>query len=306
MEDQPEADRSTGAQEAIGVVVIGDDESVAPYLRSLERLSRARVIGLLDRSKDRADAGETVHRSTDDPAIAVGWDGVDAFIHCGPLARDPDPVALVAASKKPVFFDSRGGRERTDAQTVRACIEAGEIGRVVFARFAAGNRSGVDPHIARAGGKQLAWQHQPQVLDMLGWWIGEHPNTAFAQRNHGYESVTVRYADGATAVCDISTAGPSYRELVVVGTMASMSLAWADHTSVLLPVDGSGPQYFDGSPSLDAVLDAWLRSVGNGTAPIVEASELRAAIALEEAIELSVTSGLVADVKSSRDNRSEA
>lgn len=305
MENSPHSDPTTATPGATGVVVIGDSETARPYLRALANLSRARVIGLLDLSKaNEAAADTTVHLRSTDPTAADRWEGVDAFIHCGPLASAPDSVAVVTASEKPVFVDSRGGRHRADARTVRARIEAGEIGRVVFARFAAGNLSDDASTTARSGGEQLGWQRRAHVLDMLGWWIGDDPDTVYAQRNQDYESITVRYADGATAVCDISSVGPSYREVVVVGTSAAMSLTWADHTSVLLPVNGTGPRYVDRSASLDAVLDAWLESVRTGTAAILEASEFSAVIALDEAIELSVTSGRVADVKASRDNGS--
>ncbi|MEX2422488.1 MAG: hypothetical protein WD990_00785 [Acidimicrobiia bacterium] len=293
MEDSPQSDPTTTAEGATGVVVIDVGGSAQPYLRVLTNLSRVRVIGFLDLSNANGDAaGATADLRSTDPRIATEWDGVDAFVHCGRLAGDPESVAVVAASGKPLFVDSRAGRRRADAQTVRACIETGEIGRVVFARFA-------------AAGEHFAWQQQAHVLDMLGWWIGEEPDTVYAQRNHDHESVTVRYVDGATAVCDISSAGPSYREVALIGESASMSLTWADHSSVLLS-NGAAPQYLHGSPPLDAVLDAWLDDVRTGTAPIIDASELEAAVALDGAIELSFASGQAAKVKAPQDDGSRA
>jgi predicted dehydrogenase len=310
MAHAPQSASKVASPEATRVVVIGDAASAEPYLAALAKLRRVLVTGFVDRSAPEhrgADGTRAAHlRSTRDPATAAEWDDVDAFIHCAPLARDPEPAAVVATSGKPVFVDSQGGRQRSDARTVRACIEAGEIGRVVFARFAAGNRSDDASASGYSNTEQLQWQQRAHVLDMLGWWIGDEADTVFAQRNHDHESVTVRYVDGATAVCDISTAGPSYREIVVIGTTASMSLSWADHTSVLLPADGTNRRYVDGAASLDAVLDEWLVSVRAGTAPVVDALELTAAVALDEAVELSVTSGRATHVETSRDDGSHA
>lgn len=305
MENPPQPDPTTATRDATGVVVIGDAEYGEPYVRALTKLSQARVIGLLVPSgQNGAAADSTIARSTDDPSVAAEWDGVDAFVHCGPLDGSPESIAMVTAASKPVFLDSQGGRQRADARTVRACVEAGEIGQVVFARFAVGGRPDDVSTTAQAGRDRLAWQQRTHVLDMLGWWIGDDPDTVYAQRSHDYESVTVHYADGATAVCDISSAAPSYREVAVVGTSASMSLTWADHANVLLPAKGSGAQYLDGSPSLDTVLDEWLVRVRAGTAPNLDTSGLVAATALDEAIELSIRSGRVANVTTSWDDGS--
>lgn len=278
---------------------------------------------------------------TNDLAEALAWPGVDACIVCTPNFTHEDIALRVAAAGKHLLiekpltttvpaakrvvaaFEESGTvvmaahthRFYDYARTVAESIGSGSIGRPVFARLALlggwiwpdWRAWVVDP--AKSGGHAL--HNGVHLLDLVTTWIQDEPRTVHARGRkatapelgiYDYLEMTVEYAGGATAVCEMSRghrpASLDRRDLLVVGTDGVLQLpadAWGSTaitesgTSLVLPRADNG---------FAVQLAAWLDSVAGGAAAMTPADAVLA-VALGVAAERSIESGVpvpVADV----------
>lgn len=269
-------------------------------------------------------------RWTTDLQQALAWPDVDGVILCTPndthlslglavaaagkhlLAEKPLATTVADALQMTEAF-AAAGRVVAAAHThrcydysvsVKDSIDAGAIGSPRLARLAIlGDWIWNDWHswmidARRSGGHSL--HNGVHLLDVVTWWLGQQPLTVYARGRrqtdaelgiYDYLEMTVGYAGGATAACEISRGHRflplGYRELMVAGSDGIIEGEW----------DGEGPLAFGatgvraipaaGRDAFTAQLGAWL-SAAEGADPLVTADEAILAVAMGVASELSL------------------
>lgn len=198
------------------------------------------------------------------------------------------------------------------ANAIRDVIRGGDIGVVRHVRFSALNGwiwadwRGWQIDAEGSGGHAL--HNGVHALDLVTWWIDDVPVGVHASGRKqsaaqldifDYLVITVRYASGATAVCEFSRASRpralSYRDVVVAGAEGVARLPW-DGEGLRLHAVGR-PGVLPAVPEpFEAQLRAWIgRILGADTASVGAADGVRA-VALAEAAERSMASGALIDL----------
>ena len=268
--------------------------------------------------------------ATTDLAEALSWPGVDGAIVCTPNGSHGTIAMAVAAAgkhlmiEKPLATTTEEGRTVVEAfrdrglvlatahthrvydysMAVKAALDSGQVGDplVIRATLLGGwiwgdwNAWVLDP--ARSGGHQL--HNGVHLLDLVTWWMGAQPDSVYARGRrqtaselpiYDYLEMVLRFPGGKVAHCEMSRAHRpgtvNHRDVLVIGTEGTISLPWDAEQSLvfgeqgvtgLLPVSGS---------AFTRQLDAWL----DGT-PIAGGAEGLAAVAMAEAADLSMATGL--------------
>lgn len=270
---------------------------------------------------------------TTDLAEALAWPGVDACIVCTPnwthrqiavavaeagkhlliekplatSVADALAVAQVFSAAGVVLMAAHTHRFYDYARTVKAAIEEGAIGQPVFVRLAILGgwiwpdwRAWVlDP--ARSGGHAL--HNGVHLLDLATWWIGGQPVSVFARGRkataaeldiYDYLEMVVRYADGSTAVCEMSrghrTGSLNVRDVLVLGTEGTLTLPWDGDSSIVLAEQGAGLVPAAGRDGFAVQLTAWIDAI-NGAAAAMSPAEAVNAVAMGVAAERSIVTG---------------
>ena len=263
----------------VGAGFIADSHIRA--LAAEPRASLAGVVDV-DRARARAFAyanGNAPYSS--DLADALTWPEVDAVIVCTPNhTHVPIALEVAAAGKhllveKPLATTVAGARQVVDAfatagrvvaaahthrsydygVAVRSVIESGTIGRPVAARLSIlggwiwpdWQAWVLDPE--RSGGHSL--HNGVHLLDLVTWWLGDEPLSVYARgrrqtaaelRIYDYLEMSIEYARGGTAVCEMSRAHRpgsfSYRDIMVAGTVGVIEQGWDDESSLLFTEQG--------------------------------------------------------------------
>ena len=283
-------------------------------------------------------------RRSGDLAEALGWPEVDAVIVCTPNDTHAGIGATVAGAGKHLLVEkplattvadarmladrfSAAGRVLAAAhthraydygQTVKQTISSGAIGRPVFVRLAIlggwiwpdWNSWIVDPR--RSGGHAL--HNGVHLLDLVTWWLGGQPATVFARGRkqtaaelhiYDYLEMAVRYADGATAVCEMSRAhrpgSLGQRDLLVAGTDGIISQEWDGESAMLFGEGGTVLVPAAGRDGFAVQLESWLDAIRGGTpggggsgpgrTPAMPVADAVRAVAMGVAVEESITSG---------------
>jgi predicted dehydrogenase len=326
------------------VAVIGTGFVADLHLAAIGRLPNAELVGVLDVDPQHAAATAQANggiRWTAGLDELTAWPDLDACVVCTPsdthasigavlasagkhvLMEKPlaittaDAAALVDAfaERDLVLMGAHTHRFNDYAMTVKAILDTGDVGNVVFARLAmlggwiwpGWQHWVLDPD--RSGGHAL--HNGTHVLDLVTWWIGDRPITVYAQGRkqtaaeldiHDYESIVVRYEGGATVVCEISRGNQprslEYREVFVQGTHGSLSLPWDAEGSLVFDGDGTSALPGDGQKGFTRQLASWLAAIRDGQPPDVTAEDAARAVALGVAAERSLDSGQAIDVRS--------
>ena len=268
-----------------------------------------------------------------DLAAALEWPGVDAVIVCTPNDTHARLGAAVAGAGKHLLVEKPLATTVPDARlladrfaaaglvlaaahthrcydygrTVKRAIDAGAIGRPVFVRLAIlggwiwpdWSAWAADP--LRSGGHAL--HNGVHLLDLATWWLGDMPASVFARGRrqtaeqlgiYDHLEMVVRYAGGATAVCEMSRAHRprsfGQRDVLVAGTDGILEQAWHDESSLLFAEDGTTPVPAAGGDGFTAQLDAWLEAI-RGAPPLMPHQDAVRAVAMGVAAERSIARG---------------
>jgi predicted dehydrogenase len=266
-------------------------------------------------------------------AEALAWPGVDAVIVCTPndthealalevaaagkhLLVEKPLATTVAGARRVVEAFGSAGRTVATAHThrsydygraVRAVIESGTIGQPVVARLSVLGgwiwpdwRAWVlDPE--RSGGHAL--HNGVHLLDLVTWWLGDEPRRVYARgrtqtaaelRIYDYLEMTVEYASGGTAVCEMSRAHRpgsfGYREVFVAGTTGLIEQGWDAESSLLFTEQGLQLVPAAGGDGFARQLAGWLDTI-EGAEPLMTPDDAVLAVALGAATELSIARG---------------
>jgi predicted dehydrogenase len=272
-------------------------------------------------------------RQTADLAEALGWPGVDAAIVCTPNDTHAGVGAAVAAAGKHLLVEkplattvadarrladrfAAAGRILVAAHThrfydygraVHETIRSGAIGRPRRVRLAIlggwiwpdWSAWVADP--ARSGGHAL--HNGVHLLDLATWWLAAEPVTVYARgrrqtaaelRIYDYLEMVVSYADGASAVCEMSRAhrpgSLSQRDLLVVGTEGIIAQEWDGESSLVFGETGTALVPAAGGNGFAAQLDSWLDAIG-GAPPAMPVGDAVRAVAMGVAVEESIATG---------------
>jgi predicted dehydrogenase len=264
---------------------------------------------------------------------ALGWPEVDAAIVCTPNNTHAAIGATVAAAGKHLLVekplattvaDARRLAERFAAaglvlaaahthraydygRTVKRAITAGAIGRPVLVRlaFLGGwiwpdwNAWVLDPR--RSGGHAL--HNGVHLLDLATWWLDGEPTTVYARGRrqtaaeleiYDYLEMVVGYADGATAVCEMSRAhrpgSLAQRDVLVAGTDGIISQEWDGESALLFGEGGTAPVAAAGRDGFAVQLESWLDAI-RGAEPAMPVADAVRAVAMGIAVEESIASG---------------
>jgi predicted dehydrogenase len=273
-------------------------------------------------------------RQTGDLAEALAWPDVDAVIVCTPNDTHARLGTAIAATGKHLLVekplattvaDARllaeefagAGRVLVAAHThrhydygraVKETIESGAIGRPAHVRLAIlggwiwpdWSAWVTDP--VRSGGHAL--HNGVHLLDLATWWIGGEPVSVYARgrkqtaaelRIYDYLEMVVSYADGATAVCEMSRAhrpgSLGQRELLVTGTEGVISQEWDGESSFLFTESGTTLVPAAGGNGFAAQLESWLDTIG-GAPPAMPVRDAVRAVEMGVAVEESIATGL--------------
>lgn len=270
-------------------------------------------------------------RWTTDLAEALAWP-VDAVVVCTPnhthraigvdiaaagkhlLVEKPLATTVGDAQQLAAAFAASGStlmaahthRFYDYARTIKREITSGAVGRPVFARLALlggwiwpdWRAWMIDP--VASGGHAL--HNGVHLLDLVSWWFDDRPDAIYARGRkqtaaelgiYDYLEMTVEFASGGTAVCEMSRGHRptriDRRDAMVIGTDGVLSMPpdqWGaplitdDQTAALPPAAGNG---------FVAQLDAWLTTVAGGPAAMTSDEAVTATalgVAAERSIEL--------------------
>ncbi|WP_026876574.1 Gfo/Idh/MocA family protein [Jiangella gansuensis] len=250
-------------------------------------------------------------------ATTLAEAGVHALVE-KPLATDPAVAARLAHA-----FDERGlvlaaahtHRFAEYSNAIKQAIDDGEVGRPVHARltFLGGwlwtDWRNWQINRQRSGGHGL--HNGVHLLDLVTWWLGDEPTHVHAQGRkqsaaqlevHDHLLMTVGFASGATAICEMSRANHprhiSYRDAVVVGTEGTLRVPWDGEAPLLFTEGVTRPVGGGASPFLKQAA-AWVAAVRGEQAPAVTGADGLRAVVLGVAAERSMATGdvvAVADV----------
>jgi len=277
---------------------------------------------------------------TTDLAEALAWPSVDACIVCTPnwthrqiavavaeagkhlliekplatTVADARAVAETFAAAGVVLMAAHTHRFYDYARTVKAAIDSGDIGQPVFVRLAILGgwiwpdwRAWVlDP--ARSGGHAL--HNGVHLLDLATWWIGGQPVSVYARGRkttaaeleiYDYLEMVVRYADGSTAVCEMSrghrTGSLNVRDVLVLGTEGTLTLPWDGDSSIVFAEQGVGLVPAAGRDGFAVQLTAWIDAI-NGAAAAMSPADAVNAVAMGVAAERSIVTGQPVEIAS--------
>lgn len=275
---------------------------------------------------------------TDSLAEALAWSGADAFVVCTPnhtheaigtavlgasrhlLIEKPLATTVAAAERLAASAAATGAtlmaahthRFYDYARAVKRTIDDGDVGRPLLVRLALlggwiwpdWNAWVLDP--AKSGGHVL--HNGVHLLDLVTWWMDDAPVTVYARGRRqtaaeldidDYLELTVGYAGGGTAVCEMSRAHrPSSvdrRDVLVVGTDGVLSLPPEQWGSPLVREGGTATLPAQGGNGFAVQLDAFLDAI-DGAPPAMTPAEAVQAVALGAAAQRSIETGQPVDL----------
>ncbi|MEO3822664.1 Gfo/Idh/MocA family oxidoreductase [Actinomadura sp. B10D3] len=221
--------------------------------------------------------------------------------------------AFAAAGR--VLMPAHSHRHYDYARTVRDVVRSGELGTVELVRLSIlggwiwPDWRGwmLDP--VRSGGHAL--HNGVHLLDLVTWWTGGTPETVYARGRrqtaaelgiHDYLEMTVGFADGATAVCEMSRghrpASFARRDVMLAGTGGILTIPWDAEAGTVTDESGTALLPPGGTDGFAAQIAAWADAVAGGP-PAVTGADGLFAVAMGVAAERSIASGRpvrVADV----------
>ncbi|SFP18271.1 Gfo/Idh/MocA family oxidoreductase [Actinomadura madurae] len=269
-----------------------------------------------------------------DLAAALAESGASGCVVCTPNDTHADLTVQIAEAgahlliEKPLAVDVAGARRAVEAfaaagrvlmpahshrhydyaRTVRDVVRSGELGTVELVRLSIlggwiwPDWRGwmLDP--ARSGGHAL--HNGVHLLDLVTWWTGGTPETVYARGRrqtaaelgiHDYLEMTVGFADGTAAVCEMSRghrpASFARRDVMVAGTGGILTIPWDAEAGTVTDESGTALLPPGGTDGFAAQIAAWADAV-TGAPPAVTGADGLLAVAMGVAAERSIASGL--------------
>ncbi|GGV40912.1 inositol 2-dehydrogenase [Actinomadura cremea] len=207
-----------------------------------------------------------------------------------------------------VLMPAHSHRHYDYALTVRDVIRSGELGDVDLVRLSIlggwiwPDWRGwmLDP--SRSGGHAL--HNGVHLLDLVTWWTGDTPESVYARGRrqtaaelgiYDYLEMTVRFAGGAVAVCEMSRGHrpTSYarRDVLVTGTGGTLSLPWDAESGTVTDESGTALLPPAGTDGFATQMAAWADAVTGAPATVTGADGLLA-VGMGVAAERSIATGL--------------
>lgn len=193
------------------------------------------------------------------------------------------------------------------ALAVKAVLDSGEIGEPRLIRLAIlggwiwGDWSAwvLDPGLS--GGHAL--HNGVHLLDLVTWWMGRRPDSVYARGRrqtasdlpiYDYLEMVLRFGDGGVAQCEMSRAHQpgdlAQRDVLVVGSEGVLALPWDGEPNLVVGQHGITALPPAAGSAFTRQLDGWLDAIG-GAPPIVDGRDGYFAVAMAEAVELSIATG---------------
>ncbi|MDN3359174.1 Gfo/Idh/MocA family oxidoreductase [Actinomadura sp. DC4] len=320
---------------SIGVLVVGVGFIAEQHIAAIHADPRSHLAGIVDVDAARAAGAARANGGVPwwtDLAEALARPEIDACVVCTPnFTHTPIAVAVAESGRhllieKPLATDVAGARRSAAAfaaanrvlmpahthrcydyaRTVKEAV--GELGRPEFVRLAILGgwiwpdwRAWVlDP--ARSGGHAL--HNGVHLLDLVTWWTGDRPETVYARGRkqtaaelgiHDYLEMTVGFAGGATAVCEMSRGHrPSSfaaRDVLVVGEEGILTLPADAEGGTIVDESGTGTLAPAGTNGFAVQLGAWIEAIG-GAEPLMTPDDGVLAVAMGVAAERSIATGV--------------
>lgn len=245
--------------------------------------------------------------------------GVHALVE-KPLAIDEARAAeMVAAFDRAglVLAAAHSHRFSEYGNAVKAVASSGQIGQPQHVRVTMlGGWTWTDWRnwqVSRelSGGHSL--HNGVHLLDLAAWWIDDEPVEIHAQGRkqsaaeleiHDHLLITVRFAGGQTAVCEMSRANQpraiTYREVYLAGTTGSAHLPWDGETPLLF--DDGVTNRLPGSSSFAVQAANWVAAVRGEQPPAVTGADGLMAVRMGVAAEQSLATGRPVRLDPSRAN----
>lgn len=274
-------------------------------------------------------------RFTTDLAEALVWPEVDAAIVCTPNSTHASVGAVIADAGKHLLIEkplattvadaqalagrfSRAGLVLTAAHThrsydyglaVKRSLDSGLVGRASFARLTLlgtwiwPDWSAWAINAEMSGGHAL--HNGVHLLDLVTWWLDAEPVTIYARGAkqtsaeidiYDYLEMLVGYADGSSALCEMSRAHrPSVytqpkRDLLVLGSEGILSQEWDGESAVLVGETGTSGVPAAGHDGFARQLESWLDTIA-GLPPSMPIADAVRAVAMGVAVEESIATG---------------
>lgn len=328
--------------EPTGIIIVGAGFIAAQHDAAIRAAAGVELVGVVDVDAGRAqkaarEAGGV--RWSTDLAEALTWTGVDAVVVCTPnftheaiglavadagkhlLIEKPLATTVDAAQRLAAAFDSAGRtlmaahthRFYDYARTIKDEIDAGAIGRPVFARLALlGGWIWPDWRAwmidaDKSGGHAL--HNGVHLLDLVTWWLGDRPVSVYARGRkqtsaeldvYDYLEMTIEFEGGGTAVCEMSRGHrpPSLdrREAFVLGTDGMLTMPPDQWGVPVVTENGTALLPPSAANGFVVQLEAWLGAIAGGQAAMTPDDAVQA-VALGVAVETSIESGQPVSVR---------
>lgn len=316
---------------SIGVLVVGVGFIAEQHIAAIHADPRSHLAGIVDVDAGRAAGAARANGGVPwwtDLEQALAQPEVDACVVCTPNDTHAAIAVAVAAAghhlliEKPLATDVPGARRIAAAfagagrvlmpahthrcydyaRTVKDAVA--DLGRPGFVRLAILGgwiwpdwRAWVlDPK--RSGGHAL--HNGVHLLDLVTWWTGDRPETVYARGRkqtaaeldiYDYLEMTVGFASGATAVCEMSRghrpATYAARDVLVVGEEGILTLPWDAEAGTVTDESGTGLLPPAGGNGFALQLGAWLDAIG-GADPLMTPEDGVLAVAMGVAAERSI------------------
>ena len=276
---------------------------------------------------------------TSDLTEALSWPGVDACIVCTPnhtheaigvavasagkhlLIEKPLATTVGAAENVVAAFTAAGTtvmaahthRFYDYARGVAEAVRDGAVGRPMLARISLlggwiwpdWRAWMLDPE--KSGGHAL--HNGVHLLDLVCWWIGDEPTRVHARGRaqtaaeleiFDYLEMTVDFAGGASAICEMSRAhrpvSIDRRDVLIVGTGGVLALPWEQWGATLVRESGTTTLQPQAGNGFAVQFDGFLDAVAGSEAAMTAADGVRA-VALGVAAEESIRAGRPVDLR---------
>ena len=323
----------------IKVAMIGAGIISRSHIPAWLKLDNAKVIGVADLVPDRAMTAAKAtdaERWTTDYRELLDWDEVDAVdilttetshrqIACDAAAAGKDillekPIAptlseadeIIEAAKRNAvtLMIAQSVRFNERSRMAKASIESGDIGTPVYIRYASGHgaikEDWTGDRVKEIEQFTNVTQSGIHIMDLFNYWLGEEPETVYAQarditsqylRIYDYFAITLKYKSGAIAVTERSqTNRPRWNDfttITIIGTEGEISSGTQNESRWWYGEDGLKIVTTDNTHPFEREIKEFIDSLEEGRPPEVTGEDGRRALAMCLAAKESIRTGEV-------------
>lgn len=257
----------------------------------------------------------TTENSHREVACAAAENGKHILVE-KPIAttvEDADHIIAAANASNVRLMVAQTHRFYEYSRIAKQAIESGEIGKPVYVRLCTGsgfwNQDWTGKRISPGDTGGNVVTNGVHLADTLNFWLGSKPVSVYAQARNvtsshlqmdDYFMFTIRYANGAIGVCELSRANiprsNNFESIMVLGTEGELN-SGTDHSSRW---NYSDHGLVFGEPEIqhgfDAEISAFATYLIEGKTPPVSGEEGRLALQVCLAATLSIETGKVVNL----------